>query len=325
MSGARETDGGHPGRQPERPARPELGNVVVGVDGSPAARTAALWAAAEAARRGRALHLVHAADTDRRALFADAETIQSVREVGRDLLIRTAEAVWERFPGLSLTSELGRQEPVAGLLAAAGRHGTIVVGHRGLGGFATLMLGSVGLGVAARADVPVIVVRGEDERPETGTVLAAVNGSSDLGWLLLAAAEAEARKASLRLLSGWNVFAHVGSVATMLDDLDGTARRRVRDAKELADRVRRAYPGLNVEQHVEPGTSTPGILIEASHDADLLVMGRGRRPLGLGPALGRVAHSLIHHAHCPVEIVPHTFTAPGADAAADDAANPDAP
>ncbi|MEV6327738.1 universal stress protein [Streptomyces sp. NPDC051909] len=304
MSGDRETENG-------QPARPELGNVVVGIDGSPAARTAALWAAAEAARRGRTLHLVHAADTDRRALFADAETIQTVREVGRDLLTDTAEAVRERFPDLSVSRELGRQEPVSGLLAAAGRNGTIVVGHRGLGGFATLMLGSVGLGVAARADVPVIVVRGEDERPETGTVLAAVHDPSDLGWLLLAAAEAEARKASLRLESVWNVFAHVGRVATMLDDLDGIARRRVREAKELADRVRRAHPGLNVTHHVETGTSTPGILIEASRGADLLVMGRGGRPLGLGPALGRVAHALIHHAHCPVEIVPHTFPASG--------------
>ncbi|MFJ9811055.1 universal stress protein [Streptomyces sp. NPDC101158] len=289
------------------PARPELGNVVVGVDGSPSAKTAALWAAAEADRRGRPLHLVHAADIDRRAVFAGADSLQAVREAGRDLLTDTAHAVHERFPELPVTRELGRQEAVACLRAAAGPRGTIVVGHRGLGGFGTLMLGSVGLGVAARADVPVIVVRGEGERPETGSVTAAVRDAADLGWLLLAAAEADARKAALRLVSVWNVLAHVGSVATMLDDLDGIARQRVLETKELADRVREVYPDLIVGHHVETGTSAPGLLIEASGRTDLLVTGRSRRPLGIGPSLGRVAHALIHHAHCPVEIVPPAF------------------
>ncbi|MEU2231654.1 universal stress protein [Streptomyces vietnamensis] len=291
----------------EIPARPELGNVVVGVDGSPSARTAVLWAAAEADRRGRSLHLVHAADTDRRVLFANAETIQAVREGGRDLLIETEGTVHERFPDLAVTKELSRQEPVAGLRAAAGHRGTIVVGNRGLGGFSTLMLGSVGMGVAARAEVPVIVVRGDGDRPEAGSVTAAVHGASDLGWLLVAAAEADARKAVLRLVSVWNVLTHVGSVATMLDDLDEIARQRVHEIKALADRVRDFYPQLIVGHHVETGTSTPGTLMEASAHTDLLVMGREHRVLGAGPSLGRVAHVLLHHANSPVEIVPPAF------------------
>ncbi|MGW5418665.1 universal stress protein [Streptomyces sp. NPDC003943] len=285
-------------------ARPEFGDVVAGVDGSPIARTAALWAAAEADRRGRALHLVHAANTDGRAYWTDAETLQAVREAGRDLLTATSEAAQERFPELAVIKELSRREPVAGLCDAAGRRGTIVVGSRGLGGFSALMLGSVGLGVAARAEGPVIVVRGENERPETGSVTAAVHDMTDLDWLLLAAAEADARKAALRILSVWNVLTHVGSVATMLDDLDAVARQRVHQVKALADRVREVYPQLIVGHHVETGTSTPGILVEASAHTDLLVMGRGRRRLGVVPSLGRVAHTLIHHAHCPVEIVP---------------------
>ncbi|MFD3992984.1 universal stress protein [Streptomyces sp. NPDC058548] len=291
----------------EIPTRPELGHVVVGVDGSPSGRTAALWAAAEADRRGRPLHAVHAADTDRRALYANAETLQAVREAGRDLLTETATAVQNRFPDLTVTRELSRQEPVAALQAAAGHRGTIVVGNRGLGGFSALMLGSVGLGVAGRAEVPVIVVRGEGERPETGSVTAAVHDATDLGWVLLAAAEADARKAALRLVSVWNVLNHVGSVATMLDDLDGIARQRVHEVKVLADRVRETYPRLIVGHHVETGTSTPGSLIEASSHTDLIVMGRDHRPLGIGPSLGRVAHALIHHAYCPVEIVPPSF------------------
>ncbi|MFE6222677.1 universal stress protein [Streptomyces sp. NPDC057854] len=291
----------------EIPVRPELGDVVVGVDGSPSARTALLWAAAEADRRGRSLRLVHADDTDRRVLFANAETIQAVREAGRELLIKTASTVQERFPDLVVTKELSRREPVAGLRAAAGHGGTIVVGNRGLGGFSTLLLGSVGLGVAARAEAPVIVVRGDSDRPESGSVTAAVHGASDVGWLLVAAAEADARKATLRLVSVWNVLTHIGSVATMLDDLDEIARQRVHEVKALADRVRDFYPGLNVSHHVETGTSTPGILVEASAHTDLLVMGREHRVLGAGPSLGRVAHVLLHHAHCPVEIVPPAF------------------
>ncbi|QNS02305.1 universal stress protein [Streptomyces xanthii] len=288
------------------PEKAELGSIVAGVDGSPSAHAAALWAAEEAERRGCSLHLVHATDTDRRMLYTDADTIQDVREAGRDLLIELAEAVGAEHPGLTVTRELSRQEPVAALRAAAGGRGTVVVGNRGLGGFAALMLGSVGLGVAARAQGPVIVVRGDADRPHHASVTAAVHDAEDLDWLLLAAAEAEARKAVLRLVSVWNVFTHVGEVATMLDDLDGMAQKRVQALKDLADRVRETCPELVVAHHVEPGTSTPGILIQASEHTDLIVMGRGGRPLGVGPALGRVAHALIHHAHCPVQIVPHS-------------------
>ncbi|WP_328907642.1 universal stress protein [Streptomyces sp. NBC_00234] len=290
------------------PARPELGHVVVGVDGSPSARTAALWAAAEADRRGRPLHIVHAADTDRRSLFAGVETIQEVREAGRDLLAETANAVQERYPGLAVTRELSSLEAVSGLQAAAGIRSTMVVGSRGHGGFTALMLGSVGLGVATRAKVPVVVVRGEGEpAPVPASVTAAVDGASDLGWLLIAAAEADAGKAALRLVSVWNVFTHIGSVATMLDDLGELARKRVHEVAALADHVREVYPDLVVSHHVETGTSTPGILVEASAHTDLLVMGRERRMLGVGPSLGRVAHTLLHHAHCPVEVVPPDF------------------
>ncbi|MFF5338469.1 universal stress protein [Streptomyces sp. NPDC013181] len=298
----------------ETPLRPAPADVVVGIDGSPSARTAALWAAEEADRRSRPLHLVHAADTDRRAYWSDAATLQAVREAGRDLLTETEAAVRERFPDLVVTRLLGRREPVDGLREAAGGEKTIVVGSRGLGGFPALLLGSVGLGVAARADVPVIVVRGEADRPEAGSVTAAVRDAEDLGWLLLAAAEADVRKVPLRLLSVWNVLMHVGDVATMLDDLDGAAHRRVYEVKTLADRVREWYPDLTVTHHVETGTSPPGTLVGASAHTDLVVMGRGRRPLGVGPSLGRVAHALIHHAHCPVEIVPAGFGTRGGGA-----------
>ncbi|MFE3389956.1 universal stress protein [Streptomyces anulatus] len=284
-----------------------LGAVVVGVDASAPARAAALWAAEEADRRGRPLHIVHAADTDHRMLYAGVEAIQAILEAGRDLLTDTAEAVSDRYPGLVVTRELSRIDPVGGLRAAAGERGTIVVGSRGLGGFGALMLGSVGLGLVARTEAPVIVVRGELDRATTGVVTAAVQGDSDLGWLMLAAAEAHVRKASLRLLSVCNVLAQVGTVTTMLDSLGEVAKQQVHEVSAMAGQVGEAYPDLTITHHVETGTSVPGILVEASKHTDLLVLGSRRHLLGLGPALGRVSHAVLHHGHCPVEIVPPEY------------------
>ncbi|WP_328964942.1 universal stress protein [Streptomyces virginiae] len=58
---------------------PDVSSVIVGVDGSDSARTAAMWAAAEAVRRDRPLHIVYGADTDGRTLYLSAETVEQVR------------------------------------------------------------------------------------------------------------------------------------------------------------------------------------------------------------------------------------------------------
>ncbi|MFD7783852.1 universal stress protein [Streptomyces nojiriensis] len=137
---------------------PDTSSVTVGVDGSEPARTAALWAAGEAVRRDRPLHIVYGADTEGRALYLSAETVERIRFNGRELLDGTAKAVSAEYPGLNVTTEFSRADAVTALHRAAGRHGTVVVGNRGLGGFNSLLLGSVGLGTAAVAMTPVIVV-----------------------------------------------------------------------------------------------------------------------------------------------------------------------
>ncbi|MEV0885133.1 universal stress protein [Streptomyces microflavus] len=289
----------------------ELGAVVVGVDASPQSRAAALWAAAEAELRGQPLGIIHAADIEGRSVLTSAETLQALWDTARDVLDETARAVREKFPDLIVTEELSRGDAVAGLRAAAGARGTIVVGSRGLGGFAALTLGSVGLGVAARTEVPVVVVRGETDRPATGVVTAAVHGTSDLDWLLIAAAEAQVRKASLRLLNVTNVLGYVGRFTTMLDSMGEITEEKVHETAAVADRVRKLYPDLTVTHDVETGTSVPGILVEATTLTDLLVMGARNRVLGSGAALGRVPHALLHHGHCPVQIVPPGYATAG--------------
>ncbi|MFJ3175321.1 universal stress protein [Streptomyces roseus] len=285
---------------------PDASSVTVGVDGSEPARGAALWAAAEAVRRNRPLHIVHGADTDGRALYLSAETIEEIRAAGRELLDDTAKAVSAEYPGLLVTTEFSRTDAVTALHRAGGLHGTVVVGNRGLGGFESLMLGSVGLDTAATARNPVVVVRGLGEGEERGTVLAAVHDEHDLECAQYAAREAELRKASLRLLHVWNMLQSAGNVATMLDGVGAIAAEHEQVLQSLTDTIRDEFPDLGVEADAEKSVSVAGVLVEASRHADLLVMG-GRRaptPLGLGRNLGRATHSLLHHAHCPVLLIP---------------------
>ncbi|MGW0752500.1 universal stress protein [Streptomyces sp. NPDC002587] len=282
----------------------ELGSVVVGVDGSEPARRAALWAAAEATRRERPLHIVYGADTDGRALYVSVESIENVRRAGRELLDATAAAVTEQFPGLQVNTEFSRSSPVPSLHRAAGLHGTIVVGNRGAGGFSSLMLGSVGLKVAAGAKTPVVVVRGIENGAETGTVLAAVRDEHDLEAARYAAREARLRKSSLRLLHVWNILQSVGDVVTFLDDVDQIADEHVHHLNAVGARIREEFPDLSVQVDAEKSTSVASVLVEASRQADLVVMGGRRSSSYLGPTLGRATHTLIHHSHCPVQLIP---------------------
>ncbi|MEV8523895.1 universal stress protein [Streptomyces sp. NPDC052000] len=285
---------------------PDTSSVVVGVDGSAPARSAALWAAGEAARRSRPLHVVYGSDSDLRILFQSAEAIERTRAAGRELLDDTVKAVAAECPGLHVTTEFSRADAVTSLRQAAGPHGTIVVGDRGRGGFDSLMLGSVGLNIAAMARAPVVVVRGTDDAEERGSVLVAVRDEHDLMCARYAAREAELRKASLRLLHVWNLLRSVGDVVTMLDGMKEIAGRHEEALRALTGTIRDEFPGLTIAGDAEKSASVAGVLAEASRQADLLVMGgrRAHAPLGLGRNLGRVTHTLLHHAHCPVLFIP---------------------
>ncbi|MET8508375.1 universal stress protein [Streptomyces sp. NPDC004787] len=285
-------------------ARSGLGRVVVGVDGSPSAHTAVTWAATEADLRGSTLCLVHATDTDAPVPFlSEAEIVRS-RQAGRELLDRTAGTIKARHPELVVVQELADGPAPGSLRRAAALTGTIVVGHRGLGGFSSLLLGSVGLEVAAAATTPVVVVRGAAEPVETGAVLAAVRDEADVGCARAAAREALLRKVPLRLLHVWNVGPAIGSRAASRNGGDGNARPHVRVLSSVSDRIREEFPNLTVQAEGQKGRSVPGALVDASHRADLLVIGGRRSPGYLGPTLGRITLTLLQHAHCPVELIP---------------------
>lgn len=63
------------------------------------------------------------------------------------------------------------------------------------------------------------------------------------------------------------------------------------------------YPDTLVSRQVIEG-STRQALLEAASGADLLVVGARRRRGHLGLQLGLISHAVLHHAPCPIAVVP---------------------
>ncbi|QKW23537.1 universal stress protein [Kitasatospora sp. NA04385] len=282
--------------------------IVTGFDGSARSEAAVGWAAAEAALRGVPLRVVHAwpwlgtARADRPAAVAP-------RHSALPELDELAERLRQVHPGLDVVTEAVADDPADALLARATDHRLVVLGSRGLGGFAGLLVGSVGLAVAARSAVPVVLVRdGAPAAPADGgrrpEVVVGVAGESAPAVLEFAFAEAERRGARVRAVHGWEAvpfWTAAGWVPPQEDvELRG-AELRDELVKALVP-VRSAHPG--VEAVAETRTGGAGhALVAASADADLVVV--GRRAHRLGPRLGAVAHAAIHHCAAPVAVVPH--------------------
>jgi nucleotide-binding universal stress UspA family protein len=139
------------------------GPVVVGLDGSPASEQALGYAFQAAARAGAALRAVHAWD-DLGALhspMAPAEVLP-VDEIEAAALRMLAEQVasWqEKYPNVAVEGQVIHERPAAALIELGGLARMIVVGFRGRGGFARLLLGSVSQAVVRHASCPVVVCR----------------------------------------------------------------------------------------------------------------------------------------------------------------------
>ncbi|MFI9152446.1 universal stress protein [Streptomyces sp. NPDC053367] len=290
--------------------------VTVGVDGSPESLAAAHWAAREAELRAAELRLVHAGDQPPHAYTPFGG--EGVPSPGTDLCGRmlgeVAAALRHRHPALRITAEQIGGQPARVLPAAAGDAELLVLGSRGLGPAAGVLLGSMASAVVARTGRPVVLVR-----PDTGAAVgrpaparpAAPHRQVVLGLdlyrphdavLEFAFDAASRRAAELRVVHGWSRPAHRsvadgGPGSTPADHLcDGLA--------ETLRPWREKYPDVEVTQEAVVGT--PGAhLVDASHGAALVVVGRKRRHGPLGPHLGAVAHEVLRLAAAPVAVVAH--------------------
>jgi nucleotide-binding universal stress UspA family protein len=136
--------------------------VLVGIDGSPHSESAVAIAFDEASRRKVGLVAMHA--------WRDVGVLDSVVSVpGRgwqalraeqDEILAERLAGWgERYPDVPVTRVIARDKAAHQLVESAESAQLVVVGGSGAGGFAGMLLGSVGAAVTLLSHAPVIVAR----------------------------------------------------------------------------------------------------------------------------------------------------------------------
>ncbi|RFS83537.1 universal stress protein [Actinomadura spongiicola] len=272
--------------------------VIVGADGSTPSDRAIAWAADEAARTGQTLRILHVVETT--TLDVPGHTTDGIAEAlaeSGDQVLRNGSALaHERRPDLPIETMLIRQKNVqAGLRQYADEASAVVVGHRGRGGFAGLLLGSTSLRLAGHCPGPVIVVR-DQEDPTANEVVVGLDLTEDPAPALdHAFAAAAARGVPLRALHAWHppLLAIEARVeAPLVTDI-----LRTRLSSVLAP-WRDRHPDVKITEDVLIGHPVDA-LTSASAKAALVVVGSRGRSI----PLGSVSHGLIHHARGPVAVV----------------------
>jgi len=264
-----------------------MGPVIVGVDGSQAALTAALWAVDEAAIRAVPLRLIavmkltHASPDDYDRDLRHAETS-----------LRAAQSAVEASgKPVEIQTEILRG-PAGPTLVEATRDAQMVcVGSVGIGRYARSILGSTVSELAEEAHCPVAVIRTELDQPPP-----------DINWIVVrmtdapgndavvnhASSEAKLRRAPMLVLGG--------RPEDLTENADGEFERRVEEWRRRHPEVR-VYP-----------VSTKGAIadfLRTNHERVLLAVISGTEADQLARLLGPAGHPLFRHPECSVLVVRH--------------------
>lgn len=253
--------------------------VVVGIDGSPAADIAIKWAAVEAASLRSNLRMLHA--------VAAHEAASSAGEVVyRAVLLARGLA-----PGIEIDTHIDKGTPSTVLVKASGDAEVVVIGSRGLGVMAGALVGATGLDLAANARCPVVVVRPDLADLDGARVVIGYDGSP-AGDTALDYGIGYARRHNL-------------AVRVVAAQPIGTELHRITE-DQLREAVHKRG-GHDAELIQITGHPAEHIL-RLSSDADLIVLGARGRGGFAGMLIGSVSQTVLHHADCPVAIIPAAAT-----------------
>jgi nucleotide-binding universal stress UspA family protein len=300
--------------------------VIVGVDGSDHGTCALVWAAREAERRRRPLHIITAYSVP---IFAASgldggyATIDDavIREGAQAILQQAVEKV-SGYP-IEVHASVESGDAAGVLLEVSESAELLVFGSRGRGGFVGRLLGSVSSALPAHAKCPTVTVplswarhlgehveerHAKRESALTAAVehvvLVGVDGSEQARIAaLVAAEEAELMRAPLRVVCA--VPQYSGSMAWVPAPVD--REQLFRDIRVQLDAgkawLQSHFPDLAVDTVLRDG-SPVDVLVESTKSAELLVLGTRGHGGFTGMLLGSTTDGVLHHAKGPVMVVP---------------------
>jgi nucleotide-binding universal stress UspA family protein len=279
--------------------------VVVAVDGSDRNRSAVTWAAQEAEALGCGLVLVTALQ-DHVVSRPHFVTHSQDREV-LDMLAGVRGEVAHLVDERTVETRAVGGAPVEVLLDSAEGAGLVVVGKRGLGGFARVLVGSTSIALAGRSPVPVAIVPdGWEPAMHAGrpVVLGVDPFKVDRAPVGYAFETARRSKVALVGVHGWempSVFSWDPEAVAGLETEEHLEADRRFD--EILRTWSERYPDVPVRPmrlHKHPATA----VLEAAEEAQLVVLGRHSAGIFGGFAFGSVARAVLHCAETPVVVVP---------------------
>ncbi|MFF4546771.1 universal stress protein [Streptomyces sp. NPDC001435] len=276
------------------------GRIAVGVDGSEESMRAVDWAADEAALRNAELRLVNASLWQEHALVAVRPSRDVLAARAQDLLDTMTDRARSRHSGITTSEEEIEDAPDSVLVSASADADLVVLGSYGSG--AGYTVGSVGQEVTAEAHSPVVLVRGS--KPDKGgRVVVGLDIRSPGEELLQFAFDFAARRSvPVHVLHTWGLTAlHHPMHPHGEGSKEAEAGRAA--LSEAVRPYRERFPQVEVQEEATAGRAA-GRLVEAAAGAGITVVGRRRGRQRLGH-LGAVAHAVLHHADCPVAVVPH--------------------
>jgi nucleotide-binding universal stress UspA family protein len=284
------------------------GAVVVGYDGTQHSDIALDWAVRYARLHGRTVLVVNAAGTPTAydTFGSVVENRKELRILGRRATDRALVRARDTEPHVDVTTHVALGNAQEVLLGCAEDAHLLVVGSRGRGSLASLLLGSVSVGVSAHAPCPVVVVRSGSDRARTGPfagrIVVGVDGSeASTGALDLAFELASTELKPLAIVHAWGDPGAYRDMQSHELRAERAEEHALRVAESMAGFAEK-YPDVLVTEH-QVDQDAGRTLVAASLDADTVVVGTRGRADVVAVVLGSVSRHVVERAQCPVIVV----------------------
>jgi nucleotide-binding universal stress UspA family protein len=286
----------------------EIGPVVVGIDELSVGDVALRWAIDQARTTGTGLRLVGAFQW---VFSYPWERVYDLRVPEREELRRVADRrVAEAHqqasalaPELAVESAAIEGGPVSVLLAESETASVLVLGSRQSTTFESVLLGSVAAAVCPRAHCPVVIPRAPaGELAERAAVVVGVDDTEAAEAVLAFAFDYASRhRLPLKAVLCWKPW----SMASLWPPAHARPSEELPELwlSEALAGWREKYPDVEVRAAVHQDAAVPALVADSLGQSLLVVGTRGRHALA-GTLLGSVSQGVLHHALCPVAVVP---------------------